>query len=187
MSRHAFGTVWNQGYMLPVHHGSSSGEAFPKRVPADGCGFNGVPGDVPPEKILWYTGGGNSFSAGGHSLKGRGRNSGNVTLKSTGAFDFDKYNADHVLLPHGTMGSSASLPNLANVQSREMSAEMASIAEAHAQNAMMAPGNENSHLRMYYGQHGSRVKPETLQIAGVSTFKMRRFQETNTSIPRLEH
>eukprot|EP00440_Ansanella_granifera_P040252 gb/GFBE01043658.1/.p1 GENE.gb/GFBE01043658.1/~~gb/GFBE01043658.1/.p1 ORF type:complete len:174 (+),score=34.88 gb/GFBE01043658.1/:1-522(+) len=173
MSRHAFGTVWNQGYMLPMHHGTNSGEAFPKRVPHDGCGFNGVPGDVPPEKALWYTRQPGGFVAGGSSLTRRGRDSGNVTMKSTGAFA--NLNGDRDALGH-----SASSPSLGG----GMSAADAMISEANIRTALeKLPGNENSHAKLYYGRN--RVQPETLRTAGVSTFKMRRFQETNTSIPFL--
>lgn len=169
MSRHAFGTVWNQGVMFPMSHGSMAGESFPKRIPVDGCGFDGVPGDVPPEKQLWYTRSG-SVAGGNSSLMGRGRCSGNVKLKSTGAVSFN---------PDGSAV-------LATSSSARSLAQEAGFHRLTQPNYEAPPeGREHSHQMLYYGRN--RGIPETLRTAGVSTFKMRRFQETNTSVPRLEH
>eukprot|EP00930_Biecheleria_cincta_P034278 TRINITY_DN23704_c0_g1_i1.p1 TRINITY_DN23704_c0_g1~~TRINITY_DN23704_c0_g1_i1.p1 ORF type:complete len:168 (+),score=20.26 TRINITY_DN23704_c0_g1_i1:124-627(+) len=167
MSRHAFGTVWNQGVMFPMHHGSQAGESFPKKVPVDGCGFNGVPGDVPLEKQLWYTRS-NSLPSGASSLTRGGRTSGNLIPKSTGAVCF---NPDGTAVL-ATSSSSRSLAREVGVQRQSSYADL-------------PDGREISHQMLYYGRN--RAMPETLRTAGVSTFKMRRFQETNTSVPRLEH
>eukprot|EP00933_Yihiella_yeosuensis_P040825 TRINITY_DN35225_c0_g1_i1.p1 TRINITY_DN35225_c0_g1~~TRINITY_DN35225_c0_g1_i1.p1 ORF type:complete len:175 (-),score=28.82 TRINITY_DN35225_c0_g1_i1:104-628(-) len=174
MSRHAFGPPWHQGYMLPCSHGNQCGEAFPKLAAQEGpCHFRGVPGDFPTEKKQWYRPA-SGFIAGESSLCQRGRGSGNVKFRSSGAFgippDFNKTG----------LSNSASSPQLGSARSvaedlpRDPSQQMEILSKG-------AP--EASHLRLHYGRQ--RPMPETLRTAGVSAFAMRRFQETNTAIPFL--
>ncbi|CAE7260486.1 unnamed protein product, partial [Symbiodinium sp. CCMP2456] len=101
-SRHAYGVPWHQGPGLPTTHGNSAGEAYPKKVPSYGC-FNGVPGDVPPEKRLWYIKGAGMEFAGTSSLYGRGRDSGNMNFKATNALSLSQQSA---------MSRSSSSPNI---------------------------------------------------------------------------
>mmetsp|Transcript_78518 Transcript_78518/g.177326 ORF Transcript_78518/g.177326 Transcript_78518/m.177326 type:complete len:151 (-) Transcript_78518:107-559(-) len=54
MSRSTYGAVWHQAGMRPNFIGNMTGEVHPKRTPASGCGFSGVPGDFPPGKLSWY-------------------------------------------------------------------------------------------------------------------------------------
>mmetsp|Transcript_81533 Transcript_81533/g.147242 ORF Transcript_81533/g.147242 Transcript_81533/m.147242 type:complete len:165 (-) Transcript_81533:65-559(-) len=164
MSSNAFGTVWNQGYMLPVSHGTQSGEAFPKRVPPDGCGFNGLPGDFPAEKRIWYTREFQNPASGASCLKQRGRNSGNQKLKA-----------------FASSTSAPALPELRGPEALALAPE--AFAPDYRSYGQAPGGKEVSHSRLYYGRE--RTIPETLRTAGVSTFKFRRYQETNTSSPFL--
>mmetsp|Transcript_13790 Transcript_13790/g.25855 ORF Transcript_13790/g.25855 Transcript_13790/m.25855 type:complete len:164 (+) Transcript_13790:75-566(+) len=160
MSRHAYGPTWHQGPMNPVWHGNNAGEAFPKLVPSHGC-FRGVPGDVPPSKQLWYMKGVGMETAGTSSLTGRGRESGNFSFKSTGVME---------LSHRSGMSQSASSPNLAGSARLQESALL----------PVQPPGVEKSHAALHYGRN--RLMPETLQTAGLSTFLMRRYQETTSAL-----
>eukprot|EP00434_Breviolum_minutum_P012465 symbB.v1.2.010981.t1/scaffold725.1/size168906/7 len=133
--------------------------------------FNGVPGDVPFEKKLWYVrspGGG----AGSSSLRCRGRESGECSFKST---------ANSIGNPSPALSPSASAPNLVRMEGPASPLrESPSNGLSSRGELVSSPGFQNSHALLHYGRE--RTAPETLRTAGMSTFLMRRYQETTSAL-----
>ncbi|OLP79915.1 hypothetical protein AK812_SmicGene39742 [Symbiodinium microadriaticum] len=98
--------------------------------------------------------------AGTSSLYSRGRDSGNMNFKATNALSNSQQSA---------MSRSSSSPNMASGAQFEDSVPR-----------MAPPGPENSHAALHYGRN--RSIPETLRTAGLSTFLMRRYQETTSAL-----
>lgn len=165
MSRHAFGTPWHQVYGRPIHHGNTAGEAYPKKV-MPGV-FNGVPGDVPFEKKIWYIRSPDNDVAGSSSVQCRGRESGECSFKST---------AQSIGSPSPTaLSPSASAPNM-------VPAPASPFMVRESPSNGLSLGYQNSHALLHYGH---RTVPETLRTAGLSTFLMRRYQETTSALAYL--
>mmetsp|Transcript_4358 Transcript_4358/g.11821 ORF Transcript_4358/g.11821 Transcript_4358/m.11821 type:complete len:169 (-) Transcript_4358:112-618(-) len=168
MSRHAYGPVWYQAHMRPGAISTSNGEALPKRVPMTGCGFSGVSGDFPSERLKWYTPDGRGSAAGDTVFLSKAKNSTAGTAGS-GAFLWEQRPTPAPPLPGSSrsvregLASSSSAPNLGSF-------------------TPTVDCRERSHTMLHYGR--SRA-PETLRCAGHSCFDMRRFQETNTAAPFL--
>lgn len=159
MSRHAYGPSLHHAHMRPTFAGNLAGEEFPKRVPPGGCGFAGVPGDVPPERLRWYTKEGKAPCAGPRSS----------TLRDSRG-----------------MGSSASVPSLGMTQEHSPMDISARVSGGSGRTGSPEPKLtsqlEVSHAGLHYGRS---QRPETLRHAGVSTFDQRRYYMTRNHSPQL--
>eukprot|EP00929_Paragymnodinium_shiwhaense_P062018 TRINITY_DN30968_c0_g1_i1.p1 TRINITY_DN30968_c0_g1~~TRINITY_DN30968_c0_g1_i1.p1 ORF type:complete len:172 (+),score=17.08 TRINITY_DN30968_c0_g1_i1:86-601(+) len=169
MSRNAYGDVWHQSHCRPNHTGNNTGEEYPKRAPSPGHHvFRGVPNDFPSEKVKWYTGEGMDSSFAGTSTlwKDYRKGPGFQSKFSTG---------------------SQSVPDLMATQREKRESRRQALAPqgpevyGHAGTCRSLPKFENSHSMLVHGR--DQRQPQLLQHAGVSTFAMRRYHMTNTSMP----
>lgn len=204
MSRHAYGPALHQAHMRPLGHGHVTGEGFPKRTPEGGCGFTGVSGDFPKEKMRWYTA--HQPAAGSASVYGLAGTA--VSVKRGGAADDSGSGTPPRSAPRSASRSasrsapqpvSGREPSLSAGQLLQASASAPSLSSAGSRGGGSRGGRgggsrgggsesgfsvtEHSHTMLRQGRR--REVPETLRHAGVTTFDFRRYQMANTSAPFL--
>jgi len=191
MSRHTPGPTCYAGPGRPGHHGTTGGEAFPKRVPSTGCGFSGLRGDFPPEKLKWYDQSNQQVAAGSRSL-GKGKNFGpgsrpgmtwmgsSFALSPSSAAARRQEDSRQNLLKFASQTSLGrrGSPNLAQPQSPSWSSGAVSTMLPVNRPSSSPLPIQTSHQMLHYGT--SKV-PELLKPAGLPSFEMRRFHETSSS------
>lgn len=160
-------TARHQSAGRATYIGNRSGESLPKRAPSPGVGhFRGRGGDIPPDKVAWYTGEGLNAPYAGTPALWTGSHG------PTG-------------LPGPKLVSSNSEPQLQWKPNPLRKPDQIALPQFAARARDLNPprGFEDSHALL---NHGRDPKPgHTLHHAGVSTLDLRRYYEAHSSRPPL--
>mmetsp|Transcript_57098 Transcript_57098/g.105572 ORF Transcript_57098/g.105572 Transcript_57098/m.105572 type:complete len:164 (-) Transcript_57098:53-544(-) len=161
MSGNPYGSPWHSALMRPVTHAHISGEAFPKAIPADGCGFRGVPGDFAPEKVRWYM---DEVPAAGDTRRRFQTIETSLEPRVVKLPSEPARSSSVVSLP-----GASRLPTPTEVEGAEVKGRRA----------------EKSHMYLMHGRRRTPDQdPSCLRHAGVATFDFRRYHVTAQAKPQ---
>lgn len=157
--------------MGPAQISNLANEALPKRVPADGCGFSGIPGDFPPEKAAWYTAEGEAKAAGA-SLR-RGGSTG--ALRSSHGGPKPRHKTQENMQTPSCVGTatparSSSRSGCGASKTLRRTRSTPSLCRSPS-GTCPTQEKEISHQALHYGQ--CRLPGEMLFAAGAPTFRLK--------------